>query len=126
MHKVALYSQKLNNETDILKIYLEAVHKGLISQPLLFSDDSSIILNASQLHTYNLLSQNLLVMTDNTIFNIVDIYNSNKFICIDDKSRYDYSKVDFYPKENFVQEEERLKQLQEIFAKEEYKKYEIQ
>lgn len=125
MYNVSLYSNQMNQNTNILKLYQLAIDNNLINNPLIFCDSSELISKTPSLHTFNLLSKNLLVLTDNTVFDIVDTYRSNRFICIDIKGRHDYSKVDFYDIQQFNDPSTYVETLKNILSHQDYKQYAI-
>lgn len=128
MLKIGLYSQHLNSDNNITSLYLLACSKkNIIYQPKLFCDQIHILSSYPTLHTSYLMGQQLLILTDNSVYQIADIFGSNRFICIDKPSRHSAKNVDFYSIEHFNKknENEYLEILQTIFFNGKYENYVI-
>lgn len=126
MYKLAMFSQNISAENNIFKLYHAAIDAGIIDGPIIFCDDISIISPFPYLHTSNLMGKNYLVLTDNSVFKITDVYDSNKFICIDVPCRFSSDAVDLYNIEEFMKDKDYVGQLKNILNRPEYNAYVIQ
>lgn len=124
MYDIKLFTINANKENNMLGLYNMMVQAGLIAKPAIFCDTISVLSEIPRFHTFHLLTQNYLLLTDNSVNMIADTFNSNKFICIDIPSRFSYPNVDYYSLEDFYKKtpETNIKTVQEILNKG-YQKY---
>jgi hypothetical protein len=126
MHDIKYYSAAVTPETNSFKLYGILRHHNLISDPVIFFDKKNVLTPLPEFHSRYLMSQNYLILTDNTCYDIADTFKSNKFICIDIPTRHNLSNVDHYNIEDFLEEKGRLDQLKKILSNKEYQNYVVQ
>jgi len=131
MYNISLYSSVLHDKTGVLAIYSALIEKNYIVEPKIFFDKRLINLKESipALHAWHLCGAQELTLTDNTVYDIANIFPSNRFMCIDQPCRHQAPNVDHYSIEEFAKskdQETTLKMLLDILNKKEYEKYAIQ
>lgn len=123
MLNLSLFSQNINAENNILKLYILANQSKHISSPRIFCDSINLLLDLPIFHTTHMMGSSLLILTDNSCYQIADVFSTNKFICIDSPSRHSAKNVDFYSIEEFIDNKNYLEILINILSKQEYKNY---
>tara|TARA_R110002073_G_scaffold314286_1_gene486510 strand:- start:140 stop:535 length:396 start_codon:yes stop_codon:yes gene_type:complete len=131
MYKVSAYSTVLHERSSVLAIYSSLVDANMISEPKIFYDRRNIDIAQTipLLNTWHLCAATELVLTDNTVYDIANIYKSNRFIAIDLPCRHSAENVDHYSIEPFAKSnnaETTLKLISDILSKEEYSYVKIQ
>jgi hypothetical protein len=128
MYNLSAYSSIIHQQTSVLAIYSALLENNLISKPKIFFDKRLIEIKAHipLLHAWHLCSETQLVLTDNSVYDIADVFPSNKFICIDIPCRHNASNVDHYSIEPFAKSQDAkhtLGLLLDILNKKDYEQY---
>lgn len=123
MYNVSLFTQFLSDKSAIIQI---ANDQKVFDIQEIFCDKSNLInYGTSIFHTYFLIGERKLVLSDASVYNIANIYNSNDFICVDngDLQQQGFDNVEFIDtnslKNNLDQK------LREVLQQEKYNEYKI-
>jgi hypothetical protein len=124
MYNLSLFSSNINEKNTILSMYGLLCDAKLIKHPTVFCDQINMPMKIPVLNTYHLFAANSLVFADNTSYDMAGTFVSNHFITIDIPSRHQYSNVDHYSIEPFVEHqnnpEKIIEMLKDILNQEKY------
>tara|TARA_R100001163_G_C5066306_1_gene204693 strand:- start:2662 stop:3066 length:405 start_codon:yes stop_codon:yes gene_type:complete len=131
MYKISAYSTVLHQQSAVMAIYSSLVDANMVTEPKIFYDRRTIdiVQSIPLLNTWHLCAATELVLTDNTVYDIADVYKSNRFIAVDLPCRHSAENVDHYSIEPFAKSnspEITLKLISDILSKEEYSYAKIQ
>lgn len=96
MYKISLFTQKLEENIPIVNV---VKNQNIFNVQEAFCDKNQLVdYSTAIFHTYFLIGENKLVISDATVYSIAEVFNSNQFICIDDPDAKtkDLPNVDFY------------------------------
>lgn len=125
MYNISLFTQYLEESKHILNM---VTNQTIFRPQEMFCDKNSIINhNTPIFHSYFMIGENKLILTDASVYSVAEIFNSNQFICIDSLAEKpkDLANVDFYDIEQ-IDPEKINEGLLKILQQEKYDEYRIQ
>jgi hypothetical protein len=123
MYRINLYTETLHADSKIFKLFMSI--KDHLVDPTIYCDNNTIqTIRFPILNTYNMIGKNLLLLSDNTSYRIANIYNSNKFIAIDQLHNFDLPNVEWFDIAKFEDNPNTIEDMLTIFNT--YKEYAIQ
>lgn len=123
MYRINFYTEILNQDNKVFQLFMAI--KPYLIDPTIYCDTNTIkSIRFPILNTYNMIGKNLLLLSDNTAYRIADIYNSNKFIAIDNPHNLEGANVDWFDIEQFQNNPNSIEDILKIFNT--YKAYAIQ
>ena len=128
MYNISLYTSILHDQSHALNAYAGLIESNLIARPKMFCDKrlTKVVSQIPVFNTWHLCSAQEFLLSDNTAYDIADVFPSNTFIAIDVPCRHSASNVFHYSIEPFLQLKERedtIKLLTEILNQKEFEQY---
>ena len=128
MYNTSLFTHKITeNKCHIIEIVTAIKNPELINIQSIFCDINELSnYHNPVFHTYFLMAENKLVISDATAYNIAGIFPTNNFICIDDSKfeRDDFDNVEFVDINLFTRENVD-EFLGKVLESQKYEKYKV-
>ena len=125
MYNISVFLQVIADQSHILKILSYTNPKNIYIKDMFCDINQMANYHNAFLHSYMLMSENKLLISDATCYRVADVFNTNKFICIDDiKFKQDMDNVEFIDIKTFTPENTE-KNLLEILGQKKYEKYKV-
>ena len=129
MYKISIYSEKISQKSHIIQLLYRIKDPDLIWVKEIFCDQNQDLINTHNpiLNTSLMMSQDKLILSDVSCYNIANIFRTNNFICIDSNKHTNIPNLDnvqFVAFEDF-KDEDTSQKLKEILQVDKYEKYKI-